>query len=104
MHSTGTFIRDRRAFSENNWGHRTAVYVKLVGDMTPSQWDGFYAGLGTTGEISERLKECSQPKQNWTDDPEQYRIIGSDPAEDDEDEDEQGEDMDEEQEGQEDEE
>ena len=69
--------------------------------MTPSQWDRFYAGLGTTGEISEKLRECSQPKQNWTNDPEQYRIIGSDPVEEDEDEGKHAEDMDKEQEGQE---
>ena len=84
MHSTGTFIRDQRAFSENNWGHRTAVYAKLAGDMTPSQWDSFYAGLGYAGHISDKLKECSQPVQNWTDDPDEYRIIGSDPVEEDE--------------------
>ena len=81
MHSTGTFIRDQRAFSENNWGHRTTVYAKLVGDMTPSQWDNFYAGLGYAEQISDKLKECSRPVQNWTDDPDQYRLIGSDPVE-----------------------
>ena len=85
MHSTGTFILDGRAFSEVNWGHRTPVYAKLAGDMTDSQWERFYAGLGYTEAINEKLKECSRPVQHWTDDPNEYFIVGSEPAEGDED-------------------
>ena len=81
MHLTGTFIMDGRPFSDNNWGHRTAVYAKLARDMTDSQWNKFYAGLGYTEAIKEKLKECSKPVQHWTDNPDEYFIVGSDPVE-----------------------
>ena len=81
MQSTGTFIVDGCPFSNNNWGHRTAAYAKLTGDMTNSQWNRFYAGLGYTEVIKEKLKECSKPVQYWTDNQDEYFIIGSAPVE-----------------------
>jgi len=81
MHSTGYFIEDKRPFSEKFWGHRTAVYVRLGKQLSASQWDSFYAALGYTEGVQEKLKEFSRPVEHWTDDPEEYFIVGSDPAE-----------------------
>ena len=81
MHSTGSFIDDRRPFSEKNWGHRTVIYAKLAKDMNTLQWNSFYAGLGYAGEIQQKMKECSRPVEHWTDNPDEYFIVGSDPVE-----------------------
>ena len=81
MHSTGTYIQDKRPFSEKFWGHRTAIYVKLVKDLSITQWNNFYAGLGFAGEMEEKFNEFSRPVEHWTDNPDEYFIAGSDPVE-----------------------
>ena len=81
MHSTGRLIQDKRAFSEVNWGSRTRVYIKLAGQMNDSQWTKFYSALDFAGEMEEKLKEFSRPVEHWTDNPDEYFIVGSDPAE-----------------------
>ena len=79
MHSTGRFIQDKRPFSEKNWGHRTAIYVKLVKDLSKSSWTNFYLALSFAGDMQEKLKEFSHPVEHWTDDPDEYFIMESDP-------------------------
>ena len=80
MHSTGSFIEDRRTFSEVNWGHRTVVYAKLANDMNTVQWNSFYKGLAYTDQFHEKLKEFGRPAEHWTDDPNEYFVVGSDPV------------------------
>jgi len=81
MHSQGFFIKDRRSFSEKNWGHRTAIYLKLAKDMTATQWAGFYGMLRVHEDIQDKLEEFSKPAEQWTDDPDEYFIAASDPTE-----------------------
>lgn len=81
MHSTGHFVEDKRAFSEKLWGHRTAIYIKLAKQLSNSQWNSFYAGMAYTEGIHEKFKEFRQPVEHWTDDPDEYFIVGSDPPE-----------------------
>lgn len=81
MHTMGCFIKSRRSFSERHWGHRTAVYSKLAKDMTAAQWTGFYSMLRVHEDILDKLDEISKPAEQWTDDPEEYFIAGSDPEE-----------------------
>ena len=80
MFSTGHFILDKRAFSEKFWGQRTAVYVKLAKALSTSQWNTIFAGLEYSKGVEEKLKQCSRPVEHWTDDPEQYFIMESDPV------------------------
>ena len=80
MHSTGYYIKDERPFSEKFWGHRTAIYIKLAKELSDSRWDGFYAALAYTEGFHEKQSEFSKPVQRWTDDPDEYFIAGSDPA------------------------
>ena len=81
MHSTRYFIEDKRPFSEDAWSHRTAIYLKLAGELSNSRWEGFYAGLAFSEGVREKLSECSKPVETWTDDPNEYFIVGSDPIE-----------------------
>ena len=80
MHSTGYYIKDERPFSEKFWGHRMVIYIKLAKELSDSRWDGIYAGLAYTEEIHKKLRECSKPVEQWTDDPNEYFIVGSDPV------------------------
>ena len=80
MHSTGYFVKDKRPFSEKFWGHRTAIYLKLVTGLPDSRWDSFYAALAYTEDIHEKLSEF-RPVEHWTDNPDEYFIMGSDPVE-----------------------
>jgi hypothetical protein len=82
MHSFGFFIKSNSSFSEASCGSRTAIYLKLIGDMTPHQWARFYATLQVHENIRNKLKEFGQPAEEWTDDPNKYFIAGSDPADD----------------------
>jgi len=84
MHSTGFLIEDKCPFSEKNWGHRTSIYAKLAQDMMPPQWNRFYDGLRYTGGFHEKMQEFSRPAEEWTDDPNEYIIIESDPIEEEE--------------------
>jgi len=81
MHSTGYFIEDSRPFSEKVWGCRTAIYLKLAHEMTATQWGKFYDMLRVHEDIQEKLKDYNKPAEHWTDDPEEYFIIESDPPE-----------------------
>jgi len=81
MHSTGYFIEDSRPFSEKVWGCRTAIYLKLTQEMTAAQWGKLYDMLRVQEDIQEKLKDASKPTKHWTDDPEEYFIVGSDPPE-----------------------
>ena len=80
MHSTGYIAEDKRSFSEKNWNHRTAIYLKLVKNLSDSQWNKFSEALRFAEGMEERIKEISRPVEHWTDDPEEYFIVGSDPA------------------------
>jgi len=80
MHSTGFYIKDERAFSEKFWGHRTAIYVKLAKEISDSRWDSFYAALAYTEGVHEKMSEFSRPVEHWTDNPDEYFIVGSDPV------------------------
>ena len=79
MHSTGYFIEDKQPFSEKFWGHRTAIYIKLAKELTASQWNSFYAGLEYSGNIHEKMDEFSKPVEHWTDNPDEYFLVESDP-------------------------
>ena len=57
------------------------LMLKLVGELTNSRWGGFYAGLAFSQDVQEKLSECSKPVETWTDDPNEYFIVGSDPVE-----------------------
>ena len=80
MHSTGHYIKDERPFSEKFWSHRTAIYIKLAKDLSSSRWDSVYAALAHTEGVHEKLSEFSKPVEHWTDDPDEYFIMESDPA------------------------
>ena len=80
MYSTGHFIQDKRPFSEKYWGHRTKIYVKLAKQLLPAQWKAIYGGLDYSAGYQESLREFSRPVEHWTDDPEEYFIVGSDPV------------------------
>ena len=67
MHSTGYYIEDKRPFAEKTWGHRTAIYVKLVKGLSHSQWTRIFGGLEYTQGLQEKLNEFSKPVENWTD-------------------------------------
>lgn len=81
MHSTGYFVEDKRPFSDKLWGHRSAIYVKLAGELTDSQWTGFYGGLEFTDGINEKMREFRKPVEEWTNDPDAYQMVASDPIE-----------------------
>lgn len=79
MHSTGYYIEDKHPFSDKLWGRRTAVYLKLAKELSASQWDGLFGGLEYTKDVHEKLDEFSRPVENWTDNPDEYSIVASDP-------------------------
>ena len=81
MHSLGFFIKGSGSFSEKYWGNRTPIYLKLAKDMTPARWGRFYAMLRVHDGIQGKLKEFSKPAERWADNPDEYFIAGSDPAE-----------------------
>ena len=81
MHSTGYFIKDERSFSEKWWGHRTVIYIKLAKELSTSRWNGINGALASAKALQDKLKESSKPVERWTNDPEEYFIVGSDPAE-----------------------
>ena len=81
MHSLGFFVKGCDSFSEKSWGHRTPVYLKLAKDMTASQWARFYGMLRVHENIQDKLKEFNKPAEQWTNDPDEYFITGSDPTE-----------------------
>jgi hypothetical protein len=80
MHSTGYYIKNESSFSERFWGNRTAIYVKLAKALSDSQWNSFYGGLSYTEGYHEKQSEFSRPVEHWTDNPDEYFIMGSDPA------------------------
>jgi hypothetical protein len=79
MHTEGYFIRDHHSFSEKHWGNRTTIYLKLANDMTPAQWARFYGMLRAHENILDKMEEYGKPAEKWTDDPNEYFIVGSDP-------------------------
>ena len=81
MHTLGHFIEDGCSFSEKSWGHQTAIYLKLVKDMTAAQWAGFYGMLRVHEDIQEKMEEFIKPAESWADDPDEYFILGSEPEE-----------------------
>ena len=81
MHSTGYFIKDECLFSEKFWGHQMAIYIKLVKELSSSRWNGFNGALANAKNIQDKLKECSKPVERWSNNPEEYFIVGSNPAE-----------------------
>jgi hypothetical protein len=47
--------------------------------MTAAQWARFYDTLRVHEKIEDKLKEFKKPVEQWTNDPEEYFITGSDP-------------------------
>ena len=80
MHSTSYYIKDYHPFSKKFWGHRITIYIKLTKELSDLWWDGTYAGLVHAEDIHEKLREFSKPVEQWTDDPNEYFIAGSDPT------------------------
>ena len=81
MHSTSKFIQDKCLFSKKNWGHHTAIHVKLVKSFSKSNWANFYLALSFAGDMQEKLKEFSHPVEHWTNNPDEYFLMESDPIE-----------------------
>ena len=81
MHTLGHFVEDGHSFSEKTWGHRTAVYLKLAKDMNAAQWEGFYGMLRVHEGIQEKMEESIKPAEHWSNDPDEYFILGSEPEE-----------------------
>ena len=79
MHSTRYLIDDKWPFSDKSWGHRTAIYIKLVTELSTSQWIGFYRSLEHTENVDEKMREFSKPVENWSSDPNSYHMVASDP-------------------------
>lgn len=80
MHTLGYFVEDGHPFSERRWGQRTAVYLKLAKDMTATQWASFYLMLRVHEDIQEKMEEfIVKPAESWSDDPNEYFILGSEP-------------------------
>ena len=82
MHKTGNFILNSTAFSEKDWGKETAIYLKLINDLSESRWTAFYSAVEVTAEIVNELKEFSKanPDRPEQDEPEDYHIRDSDPV------------------------
>ena len=80
MHSTGYFFEAKRSFSEKHWGHRTAIYVNLIQQLSKSQWEGFYAEMMGTVRTQDAIDEFRKPVEQWMDNPKEYFILGSDPV------------------------
>ena len=78
MHSTGYFIQDDHSFSNQGWGTRTAIYVKLAKELSDLKWDNIYKAMHSAEVVQEKLGRFSRPVENWTDNPENYHIISSD--------------------------
>ena len=78
MHTLGHLIKDGRLFLEKHWGQWTTVYLKLAKDMTSAQWVVFYCMLRVHEDIQEQMEEFSKPAKRWTNDPDEYFIMGSD--------------------------
>jgi hypothetical protein len=79
MHSTGYFIQDDHSFSEQSWGTRTAIYVKLANDLSDLQWKVIYEAMHSAEVTQERISRLSRPVENWTDNPDNYHVVASDP-------------------------
>ena len=81
MHSTGYLIEDNHPFSEKYWGHWTTIYIKLARELSDSQWNSLYESLEITEGINKKMSEFSKPVECWTDNPDDYHIVASDPPE-----------------------
>ena len=55
MHSMGHYIEDKHSFSKKMWGHWTAIYTKLVKEVSDSQWNRIYGGLEYTEGVVRKL-------------------------------------------------
>jgi hypothetical protein len=62
MHKTGVFVLNPTAFSEKDFGNDTAIYLKLIGELSDSRWTASYSGLEFTGKIEDELRKF--PKAN----------------------------------------
>ena len=49
--------------------------------MTAGQWAGFYGMLRVHKDIQDKMDEFGKPAEQWTDDPNEYFIVASDPPE-----------------------
>ena len=58
-----------------------AIYIKLVKELSDSKWRGFNGTLASCKDVQDKLKEYGRPVEHWTDKPEEYFIMGFDPAE-----------------------
>ena len=77
MHTLGFYVKDHRSFSKKAWGHRTPIYLKLAKNMSATQWAQFYSMLHVHKKIEDGLKEFSKPAEPWTNNPDEYFIVGS---------------------------
>jgi len=81
MYKTGIFIPDSTAFCEKDWGKDTAIYLKLINELSEPRWKAIYSALKTTADILDELKEFSKanPDRLEQDEPDNYHIQDSDP-------------------------
>lgn len=80
MYQTGVFIPDPTGFSEKDWEKDTAIFMKLVNDLSESRWESFYSNLRIITKVSEEMEEISMANADpLQDKPEHYRIQDSDP-------------------------
>ena len=82
MYKSGVFVPDSTAFCEKDWGKDTAIYLKLINELSESRWEAIYSALKTTADLVNGLKEYSKanPDRLEQDNPEEYHIQDSDPV------------------------
>lgn len=82
MHETGSFVFDSTTFSEKDLGKDTAIYLKLIKDLSESRWTAFYSAVKVTATIINELRTHSKanPEPPLQDEPEGYHIQDSDPV------------------------
>jgi len=81
MHETGVFVHDSSAFSEKDWGKDTAIYLKLIKELSESRWTAFYSALKLTAEIINELRMLPKANPEPPLQDEGYHIRDSDPVE-----------------------
>ena len=87
MHETSVFVLNLTSFSEKDWGKDTAIYLKLIKELSEDRWTTFYSAVKLTTEITDELKALpkTNPEPPLQDDPEGYHIWDSDPIDSSED-------------------
>ena len=83
MYKNGFFIVSPTPFSEKDCGNDTAIYMKLISELSESRWEAIYRGLKITANICEEFKKISRADPDRhsraEEKPEDYHIQDSDP-------------------------